>query len=142
MWFWSRHTFARADLETVALIPLCGDDRDSDDDESDDESGNDDGCDRVDEHVCDHRGNDDGADNDNVSDQPIIWVREMDESESGQMVLKKVKWTYFDAYLWQTMWNHAKKSMEGSKLSDLVFLQWEVTDWQELFAKNAENKGN
>ena len=66
----------------------------------------------------------------------------MIESESGQMVLKKVKLTYFDAYLWQTMWNHAKKSMEGSKLSDLVFLQWEVTDWQELFAKNAENKGN
>ena len=26
---------------------------------------------------------------DKVSDQPIIWVREMDESESGQMVLKK-----------------------------------------------------
>ena len=35
-----------------------------------------------------------------------------------------------------------KKSMEGLKLSDSVFLQWEVTDWQELFAKNAENKGN
>ena len=32
--------------------------------------------------------------------------------------------------------------MEGLKLSDLVFLQWEVTDWQELFTKNAENKGN
>ena len=66
----------------------------------------------------------------------------MDESESGQMLLEKVNWTFFDAYLWQTMWNHAKKSMEGSKLSDLVFLQWEVADWQELFAKNAENKGN
>ena len=79
---------------------------------------------------------------DKVSDQPFIWVREMDESESGQMVLEKVKWTFFDVYLWQTMWNHAKKSMEGSKLSDLLFLQWEVTDWQELFAKNAENKGN
>ena len=63
---------------------------------------------------------------DNGSDQPIIWVREMDESESGQMVLKKVKWTYFNAYLWQTMWNHAKKSMEGSKLSDSVFSQWDV----------------
>ena len=60
---------------------------------------------------------------DNVSDQPIIWVREMDESESGQIVLKKVKWTYFDAYIWQTMWNHAKKSMKGSKLSDSVFSQ-------------------
>ena len=79
---------------------------------------------------------------DKVSDQPFIWVREMDESESGQMVLEKVKWTFSDAYLWQTMWNHAKKSMEGSKLSDSVFLQWEVTDWQELFAKNGENKGN
>ena len=81
-------------------------------------------------------------DYDKVSDQPFIWVREMDESESGQMLLEKVKWTFSDAYLWQTMWNHAKKSMEGSKLSDSVFLQWEVTDWQELFAKNAENKGN
>ena len=38
--------------------------------------------------------------------------------------------------------NLYKKSMEGSKLSDLVFLQWEVTDWQELFVKNVENKGN
>ena len=36
------------------------------------------------------------------------------------MLLEKVKWTFSDAYLWQTMWNHAKKSMEGSKLSDLV----------------------
>ena len=36
------------------------------------------------------------------------WVRQGGESESGQIVLKKVKWTYFDAYLWQTMWNHAK----------------------------------
>ena len=79
---------------------------------------------------------------DKVSDQPIIWVREIEESESGQTVLEKVKWTSFDAYLWQTIWNHAKKSMEGSKLSDLVFLQWEITDWQEIFAKNGENKGN
>ena len=58
---------------------------------------------------------------DKVSDQPFIWVREIDESERDQMMLKKVKWTYFDAYLWQTMWNHAKKSMEVSKLSDFVF---------------------
>ena len=79
---------------------------------------------------------------DNVSDQPIISVQKTDENKGGQVVLKKVKWTYFDAYLWQTMWNYTKKSMKGSKLSDLVFLQWEVTDWQELFAKNAENKGN
>ena len=40
---------------------------------------------------------------------PIKWVRRGDESQSGQIVLKKVKLTYFDAYLWQTMWNHAKK---------------------------------
>ena len=33
---------------------------------------------------------------DKVSDQPFIWVREMDESESGQMVLEKVKWEYSD----------------------------------------------
>ena len=37
-----------------------------------------------------------------------------------------MKWTFFDAYLWQTMWNHAKKSMEGSKFSDSVFLQLDV----------------
>ena len=46
------------------------------------------------------------------------WVRQGDESESSKMVLKQVKWAYFDAYLWQTMWNHAKKSMEESKHSD------------------------
>ena len=57
---------------------------------------------------------------DKVSVLPFIWVREMDKSESGQMLLEKVKWTFFDAYLWQTMWNHAKKSMEGSILSDSV----------------------
>ena len=79
---------------------------------------------------------------DKVSDQPIILVREMDESESRQMVLEKVKWTFFMHIYEKSMWNHAKKSMEGSKLSDSVFLQWEVTDWQELFAKIAENKGN
>jgi len=56
---------------------------------------------------------------DSFSVEPTIWVRWGHESESGQMVLKKVKLTYFDAYLWQTMWNHAKKSMEESKLSDL-----------------------
>ena len=79
---------------------------------------------------------------DSFSVEPTIWVRRGHESESGQMVLKKVKLTYFDTYLWQTMWNHAKKSLEESKHSDSVFLQWEVTDWQELFAKNVENKGN
>ena len=29
------------------------------------------------------------------------------------MVLKELKWTYCDAYLWQTMWNHAK-TINGS----------------------------
>ena len=43
--------------------------------------------------------------------------------ESGQMVLKELKGTFFDAYLWQTMWNNAKKSMEELKLPDPVFLQ-------------------
>ena len=69
-------------------------------------------------------------------------VPKLDESESGQMVSKKVKLTYFDVYLSQTMWNHTKNSMKGLKQPTSVFLQWEVTDWQELFAKNAENKGN
>ena len=64
----------------------------------------------------------------------------MDESESGQIVLEKVKSTFSDAYLWKTMWNHAKKSMEVSKLSDSVFLQWEVTDWQELSAKKGKTR--
>ena len=35
------------------------------------------------------------------------------ESESGQMVLKNVKLASFDAYLWQTMWNHAKNQWMG-----------------------------
>ena len=63
---------------------------------------------------------------DSFSVEPNIWVRWGHESESGQMVLKKVKLTYFDAYLWQTMWNHAKKSMEESKLSDSMFSQCDV----------------
>ena len=75
---------------------------------------------------------------DSVSDQPMSagngwkwkWSNGVEKSEMD----------LFYVYLWQTMWNHAKKSIEGSKLSDLVFLQWEVTVWQELFAKNAENK--
>ena len=64
------------------------------------------------------------------------------KSESGQIVSEKVKLTYFDVYLSHTMWNHTKNSMKGLKQPTSVFLQWEVTDWQELFAKNAENKGN
>ena len=53
-------------------------------------------------------------------------VREGAKFKSGQMVVKKVKWTYFHAYLWQTMWNHTKKSMEGLKLSDSVFSRGDV----------------
>ena len=51
------------------------------------------------------------------------WVSQGGESESGQMVLKKVKWTYFDAYLCQTMWNHAKKTMKKLKRPNWLFLQ-------------------
>ena len=36
---------------------------------------------------------------DSFSVEPIILVRRGHESESGQIVLKKVKLTYFDAYL-------------------------------------------
>ena len=43
------------------------------------------------------------------------------------MVLKKVKWTYFDAYLCQTMWNNAKKSMKMLKRPNSLFLQGEVS---------------
>ena len=63
------------------------------------------------------------------------------KSESGQIVSEKVKLTYFDVYLSLTMWNLTKNSIKGLKQPTSVFLQWEVTDWQELFAKNAENKG-
>ena len=45
-----------------------------------------------------------------VSVEPIIWARGM--GESGQMVLEKMKRTYFDAYLWQTM-ARAKEQLEG-----------------------------
>ena len=54
--------------------------------------------------------------------------------------VKKVKLTYFDAYLWQTMWNHAKKSMEESKLSDLVFLQWDVRSSVLKTPKNTKTR--
>ena len=66
----------------------------------------------------------------------------MGEIESSQMVSEKVKLTYSDVYLSQTMWSHTKNSMKGLKQPNSVFLQWKVTEWQELFAKNAENKGN
>ena len=77
-----------------------------------------------------------------VSACGFISVLKLDESESGQMVSEKVKLTYFDVYLSHTMWNPTKNSMKGLKQPTSVFLQWEVADWQELFAKNAPNKGN
>ena len=40
-------------------------------------------------------------------------VPKLDESENGQMVSEKVKLTYFDVYLSQTMWNHTTNSMIG-----------------------------
>ena len=82
-----------------------------------------------------------GCDYDMTASKKMSWY-ESAKHAFLKVTLKKVKVTYFDAKLCQTIWNHAKKSMEGSKLSDSVFLQWEVTDWQELFVKNEENKGN
>ena len=79
---------------------------------------------------------------DELSDQGYTSLPKPDESECGQIVSEKVYLTYFDAYLSQFMWNHTKKSMKGLKQPTSVFLQWEVADWQELFAKNLENKGN
>ena len=40
-------------------------------------------------------------------------TQEMDESESGQMVLEKVKWTYFDAYMYDKQCEIMQKSMKG-----------------------------
>ena len=39
----------------------------------------------------------------------ILSVYQTGIFERSQLVLKKVKWTYFDEYLWQKLWNHAKK---------------------------------
>ena len=76
-----------------------------------------------------------------LSDQGYTSLPKSDESESVQMVSKKVILAYFDVYLSQTMWNHTTNSMKGLKQPTSVFLQWEVTDWQELFAKNTEKQG-
>ena len=53
LWFQSRRTFARADLETVVQIPLCksggdcdGDDEDCDDDEDEEDHDHEDADDR------------------------------------------------------------------------------------------------
>ena len=58
------------------------------------------------------------------------------ESESGQMVLKKVKWTYFDAYLCQTMWNIAKKINEKAQTAKFTVF---ARGSQLRGAKNLEN---
>ena len=79
---------------------------------------------------------------DELSDQGYTSLPKSGKIEIGQMVSEKVKLTYFDVYLSQTMWNHTKNSMKGLKQPTSVFLQWEVADWQELFAENVKNKGN
>ena len=38
------------------------------------------------------------------------------------------------------MWNHAKKSMEGFKLSDSVFLQWDVRSSVLKTPKNTKTR--
>ena len=83
-----------------------------------------------------------GWEYDTLSANVVKSFPKLAKSESGQIVSEKVKLTYFDVYLSHTMWNHTKNSMKGLKQPTLVFLQWEVADWQELFAKNAPNKGN
>ena len=48
-------------------------------------------------------------------------LQKSDNFESGQMVLKKVKWECSGVYLSQTMWNHAKNSTIKLKRPTLVF---------------------
>ena len=79
---------------------------------------------------------------DALSANVVKSVPKLSKIENGQMVSEKMKLTDFDVYLSQTMWNRTKNSMKELKQPTSAFLQWEVTDWQELFAKNAENKGN
>ena len=52
-----------------------------------------------------------------------ISVSKLGGSESGQIMLEKVKWAYSDTYPSQTMWNHANKSMKRLKWPTSVFLQ-------------------
>ena len=63
------------------------------------------------------------------------------ESESGQMVSEKVKLTYFDVCLSQTMWNHTKSYWKGSNSNFRVF-KGNIDYVLKLFAKNKENKEN
>ena len=62
-------------------------------------------------------------------------VPKLDESESGQMVSEKVKFTNF-----MYIYHKQCEIMKGLKQPTLLFLQLEVTDWQEPFAKNAKWK--
>ena len=64
-------------------------------------------------------------------------VRKLDESESGQIVLEKVKRAYSGADLCQTMWSHAKKSMTRLKRTTSLFLQSDVGDVRSSFLKTA-----
>ena len=52
---------------------------------------------------------------DELSDQGYISLPKPDESESGQMVLKQVKWALSSEYLSQTIWNPTKNSMKRLK---------------------------
>ena len=62
-------------------------------------------------------------------------VPKLDESESGQMVSEKVKFTIL-----MYIYHKQCEIMKGLKQPTLLFLQLEVTDWQEPFAKNAKWK--
>ena len=73
---------------------------------------------------------------DKKSDEGSNWVRQGDESESREIVLKQVKWTFFDAHLWQTMWNHAKNRWKGPNFQIQCF----TMGCQELCAENAKKK--
>ena len=64
-------------------------------------------------------------------------VRKLDESESGKIVLEKVKRAYSGADLCQTMWSHAKKSMKRLKRTTSLFLQSDVADVRSSFLKTA-----
>ena len=62
----------------------------------------------------------------------------MDESESGQLLLKKVKWTFFMHIYDKQCEIMQKNQWKGPNFQIQCF----YNDWQELFAKNGENKGN
>ena len=63
---------------------------------------------------------------DNKSNEGSNWVRQGDESESGKIVLNKWNGPFLMHIYDKQCGIMQKKSMEGSKLSDSVFLQWDV----------------